>query len=160
MADDLTQDVIEEGDIVEETTTVSTESNDTSAATVLLSLEEMIKNNIASIDKLTAELREKKHMFSDVFQNDTTYKEQEEKVKEANVVKMQTRQQILKQPAIIQLAEKIKSMSADMKERRAALSDYLLEYQRLTQATTIEDLEGNVREIINDAKVVLRSSKK
>lgn len=129
-------------------------------ATVLLSLEEMIKNNMAAIDKLTAELKEKKHMFSDSFQNDPTYKEHEDKWKEAKVVLQQTRQQILKQPAVMQMAEKIKSMTADVKERKASLSDYLLEYQRLTQATTIEDLEGNLREIQNSATAVKRLAKK
>lgn len=147
-----------EAEIVEETTVV-TAPTDTSAS-VLLSLEEMIKNNIAAIDKLSAELKEKRNMFIDSFQNDPTYKEHEEKAKEANVTKQQTKQQILKQPAVMQMAEKIKSMTADLKERKAALSDYLLEYQRMTQATTIEDLEGNVREIVNDAKAVKRSSKK
>lgn len=156
--DDTTQkqDPIIDAEIVE-TATAPTPTND---ATVLLSLEEMIKNNIASIDKITMELREKRHMFVDTFQNDPTYKEHEEKAKEANVTKLQTKQQILKQPAVMQVAEKIKSMSADLKERKAALSDYLLEYQRLTQATTIEDLDGNVREIINDAKAVKRSGAK
>ncbi len=129
-------------------------------ATVLLSLEEMIKNNIAAVDKLAVEVREKRHMFTDAFQNDATYKENEDKAKEANVVKLQTKQQILKQPAMMQLSESIKSMNADMKERRAALSDYLLEYQRMTGAVTIEDLDGNIREIVNDAKAVKRTSKK
>jgi hypothetical protein len=158
MADDITTEDIVEGETVEEAeVSVPNASNN---ATVLLSLEEMIKNNIATIDKETAELREKRHMFTDAFQNDATFKEHEEKAKEANVTKLQTKQQILKQPATMQLAEKIKSMSADLRERKAALSDYLLEYQRLTQATTIEDLDGNIREIINDAKAVKRSNKK
>lgn len=143
------QEELIEGEVVESDNNV----------TVLLSLEEMIKNNIATIDKLTTELKEKRHMFVDAFQNDPTYKEHEDKAKEANVVKLATKQQILKQPAVMQMGEKIKSMTADVKERKASLSDYLLEYQRLTQATTIEDLDGNIREIINDAKAVKRTTK-
>jgi hypothetical protein len=163
MAKDPTDDQILEAEVVEDTeqeTTAVTPSPSDNNATVLLSLEEMIKNNIASIDKLTAELREKRHMFTDSFQNDATFKANEEKAKEANVTKLQTKQQILKQPAVMQLAENIKTMSADLRERKAALSDYLLEYQRMTGAVTIEDLDGNVREIINDAKAVKRSEKK
>jgi hypothetical protein len=150
------QEELLEGEVIEETPTTTAGDND---ATVLLSLEEMIKNNIATIEKLNTELKEKRHMFVDAFQNDPTYKEHEDKAKEANVVKLGTKQQILKQPAMMQMAEKIKSMSADVKERKASLSDYLLEYQRLTQATTIEDLEGNVREIQNSATAIKRSSK-
>lgn len=148
-----TQDTLQDGEIVAETAA-------SSDATVLLSLEEMIKNNIAAIDKLTAQLREKRNMFSDMFQNDPTYKEHEEKAKEGKIVLQQTKQQILKQPAVMQMAQNIKSLSADLKEKKNANSDYLLEYQRLTNATTIEDLEGNVREIQNNAKAVIRAGKK
>jgi len=151
------QEELLEAEIVEETPTEGAQSSD---ATVLLSLEDMIKNNIATIDKETAELREKRHMFVDAFQNDATFKEHEDKAREANVTKLATKQQILKQPAMMQMAEKIKSMAADLKERKAAVSDYLLEYQRLTQATTIEDLDGNLREIHNNATAVKKSNKK
>lgn len=132
---------------------------ETSDATVLLSLEEMIKNNIAMIDKLILEIREKRRMFTDTFQNDPTYREHEEKAKEAHSVKMVTKQQILMQPAVMQMAQSLKSLNADLKEKKVANSDYLLEYQRLTNATTIEDLDGNIREIVNDAKAVIRTRK-
>ena len=160
---DIAEEVIE-GEVTEvqanEVSSTTQTPDSTNNATVLLSLEEMIKTNIASIDKLTMELREKRHMFTDTIQNDATYKEQEEQAKEANVKKMATRQQILKQPAVMQLGENIKTMSADIREKRAALSDYLLEYQRMTGAVTIEDLDGNIREIVNDAKAVKRTTKK
>lgn len=137
-----------------------TNTQEASNATVLLSLEEMIKNSIASMDKMAMELKEKRHMFTDTFQNDPTYKEHEDTWKAAKVMLQQTKQQILKQPAIMQMAEKIKSLTADLREKKASLSDYLLEYQRMTQATTIEDLDGNIREIVNDARAVKRTSSK
>ncbi len=155
MDDIKKQDEPLEAEIVEETTPAA--SND---ATVLLSLEEMIKNNIATIDKLSTEIKEKRHMFTDTFQNDPTYKEHEEQAKEGKILLLQTKQQILKQPAVMQMGQNIKSLSADLKEKKAANSDYLLEYQRLTDATTIEDLDGNIREIQNNAKAVIRSGKK
>ncbi len=150
MADDPKPEEIIEAEVIEAST---------NNASVLLSLEEMIKNNIASIEKQTADLKEKRHMFTDSFQNDPTYREHEEKAKEAKLVLQQTKQQMLKQPAIMQMAQTIKTLSADLKEKKAANSDYLLEYQRLTNATTIEDLEGNVREIQNSATAIKRLSK-
>jgi len=138
------------------------DTTDSSAGTdvnVLLSLEEMIKNNIESLDKLRVELKSLREMFEDAFSNNPTYREHNEKVKEANKIKSQTRQQITKQPAVMQMANKIKSMRSEIKERQSALSDYLKEYQRMTGATEIEGRDGKIREIINDAKLVLRSEK-
>lgn len=135
---------------------------DSPAATevdVLLSLEEMIKNNIESLDKLRVELKQQREMFEDSFANNPTYREHNEKVKEANKIKSQTRQQITNQPSVLQMANKIKSMRSEIKERQSALSDYLKEYQRMTGATEIEGRDGKIREIINDAKLVVRSDK-
>ena len=138
------------------------ETQDVSSTTevdVLLSLEEMIKNNIESLDKLRSDLKQQREMFEDSFANNPTYREHNEKVKEANKVKSQTRQQITNQPSVLQLANKIKSMRSEIKERQSALSDYLKEYQRMTGANEIEGRDGKIREIVNDAKLVVRSDK-
>jgi hypothetical protein len=148
------QDQSEEVTITEETVvTTGTE------AEVLLSLEEMIKNHIEGIDKLRNELKQQREMFEDAFNNNPTYRENSEKVKEVNKVKSQTRQQIMNQPAVMQLSNKIKSARAEIKERQGALSDYLKEYQRMTGATEIEGRDGKIREIVNDAKLVVRADK-
>ncbi|MBI2032900.1 MAG: hypothetical protein HYT10_00305 [Candidatus Levybacteria bacterium] len=134
-------------------------ANTDSKATILLSLEEMVKTTIGSLEKAATELREQKQMFADTFLNDPVFREQEQKVKEANKVKQGTKQEIIKQPQVLRIAEKIKSLSGELREKKASLSDYLLEYQRLTGAHEIEGPNGQLLEIINDAKVIKRSSK-
>ncbi len=129
-------------------------------AAILLNLEEMIKNYIQSIDKLKEEKKKHAEMFEDAFVNNPVYRENSEKAKEALKVKATTRQQIASQPSVIALGVKIKDLSRDLKERQVALSDYLLEYQRLTGANEIEDNDGQIREIINSAKLIKRSAKK
>jgi len=57
------------------------------------------------------------------------------------------------------LAQKIKDFNTDLKEKKAALSDYLLEYQRMSGATEIEGHDGKVRDIVNNAKLIKRSSR-
>ncbi len=146
------EEVIEEA-VIEETASPATEVD------VLMSLEEMIKNNIESIDKLKNELKLQREMFEDSFANNPTYRENSEKVKEVTKVKSQTRAQIMNQPSVLQLANKIKSERSEIKERQGALSDYLKEYQRMTGATEIEGRDGKIREIINDAKLIVRSDK-
>lgn len=129
-------------------------------ATVLLSLENLIKNHIASIDKLKEEVRKQKQMLEDGFLSDAVYQEHMKLAKEAIKQKSATRAQITKQPQNIALSNKIKSMTTELKDKQFALSDYLLEYQRLTGVNEIEGEDGEVREIVNTAKVIKRPSKK
>lgn len=160
------QDPQNEEVVVEETTetveveATTSDSGATGQAAVLLNLQEMIKNHIESLDKLRVEQKKQREMFEDSFNNNPTYRENAEKAKEAVKVKATTRQQIASQPSVIAISNKIKGLSQDIKERQAALSDYLLEYQRMTGANEIEDNDGQIREIINSAKLIKRSNKK
>ena len=152
---DQTEEIVE-AEVVEES--VIPESSD--GATVLLSLVELIKTNIDSIEKIQQDLRKQREMFDDSFVNDPVFREHSEKVKEANKTKSQTKQQIMKQPAVMQLSSHIKSMRQEIKERQASLSDYLQEYQRLTGATEIESNSGELLKIINSAKLKKDGSRK
>jgi hypothetical protein len=155
MDDNLPQDEVEDDAVTGSTEQVDT----TNQAQVLLSLEEMIKHHIASIDRLTDDAKKHKQMFADAFENSEAYRESEKKVKEASKDKANVREQILKQPAMQQLGTKIKDINTELKEKKGALSDYLLEYQRLSGSNEIEDLEGQVREIVNNAKLIKRASR-
>lgn len=146
---------IQDGEIVNETPVVSNDG-----AQVLLNLESLIKNNVASVDKLTEELKTLRQMFADAFNNDPTYKELEEKAKEAIKAKTSTKSQLLRQPSVMQAGEKIKSISSEIREKKDALSEYLLEYQRLSGVNEIEGHDGEVREIIHSAKLIKKASKK
>lgn len=150
---------IVEGEVVEnpKQSTPSTDAND---ATVLLSLETLIKNHIASIDKLKDEVKKQRQMLEDSFLSDAVYQEHMKAAKEAVKVKSATRAQILKQPQNVMLASKVRQMATELKDKQFALSDYLLEYQRMTGVNEIEGDDGQVREIVNSAKVVKRPSKK
>lgn len=151
---DQNQEVVD-AEVVE--TPVVQEGSD--QATVLLSLENLIKNNIASIDKLREETRKHKQMLEDSFMTDAVYQEHLKLAKEAAKVKSATRAQILKMPQNVQLSNKIKNMTTELKDKQYALSDYLLEYQRMTGVNEIEGEDGEVREIVNTAKVVKRFKK-
>ena len=156
--EDQVSEEVTEGEIVEENAPVSSDASDQS--TVLLSLENLIKNHIASIDKLKDDVKKQKQMLEDGFMNDAVYQEHLRLAKEAIKVKSATRAQITKQPQNILLANKIKSMTTELKDKQFALSDYLLEYQRMTGVNEIEGDDGEVREIVNSAKVVKKASKK
>lgn len=138
---------------------MDTPTQDESGADVILNLEQMIKTNVASIDKNKTELKREREMLESALLNDETYREHNEKAKEATKQKAKTKQQIMQQPANRALGEKVKEIAAEMKAANSALSDYLREYGRMSGTNEIETDDGVVREIVYVAKLVKKSSK-
>lgn len=136
---------------------VATTDSTPNAGMVIIELENMIKGHLASIDKTEEAYAKHRDMLEDIFNNDSTYKEHAKLAKEANRVKSNTKQQIMKQPQVSELAEKVKDMKRDIKELQDALSDYLREYQRLSGVNEIEGEDGEMREIIYIAKLVRKA---
>lgn len=148
-------DEIEEEDV---DNTTSTAANG-DGASALLSLEELIKNHIDSIDKLRDELKLQKEMFEDSFNNNPTYKEHTDKVKEVTKARGSVRQQISKQPSVAQLDQKIKDMRFDISEQSKTLSDLLQDYKEQTGATQIETRDGQLMEIVSTSRLIRKNTK-
>jgi len=137
----------------------SDDTTDKNAAQVLLDLESLIKTHISNIDKGKSELKKQREMLASVLENDETYRLHNDEVKKAAKTKAQTKFQLMQQPQNKALAEKVKTLAAEIKEQDGALSDYLREYQRMSGTNEIETNEGVVCEIVYVAKLVKRSSK-
>ena len=125
----------------------------------LLNLEELIKNHIDSMDKLKEELKQVREMFEDSFNNNPTYNEHLEKVKEASKKKNSVRQEIAKQPSVATLEQKVKDIRFDINEKSKTLSDLLQDYKDQTGNTEIETRNGQILEIVSTAKLIKRASK-
>lgn len=124
---------------------------------VLINMESMIKTHVTAIDKLQIDLKKHKELLEDIFNNDPTYQQHNEKAKEATKIKQATRAEILKKPQAGELDHKIKELKSQLKENQGALSDYLQEYQRLSGVNEIEGEDGEMREIIYTAKLIKKS---
>ena len=160
---DVSADGVVEGEVVSgDSVDVGTDQQDVEKieaddqAELVMKLEGMIKNNNSQIAKLSAELSEAREMLKDSFENDATYKEHADAAKEANKVKAATKAQILKQPTVKALADKVKTLSSELKELKEGLSDYLREFNRLSGITEIEGDDGELLEIVYVAKLVKR----
>lgn len=123
-------------------------------------LEEMVKNHITSIDKLKNELGEQRDMLKASFENDSTYQEHAQAAKEAAKIKSKTKQEILKRPEVAVIADKVKSLSEELRELNSALSDYLSEFQRASGLNQIEGEDGEIREIVFVAKLAPKPQKR
>ncbi|HSA83389.1 MAG TPA: hypothetical protein VLF20_00700 [Patescibacteria group bacterium] len=145
-----------EGDVTSDTSETKEEFSQASA---FLNLEELIKNHIEAIDKLKDELKQSREMFEDSFNNNPTYREHVEKVKEATKAKSSVRQEIVKQPAVATLKQKVDDLRFDLNEQSKTLSDLLQDYKEQTGATEIEARNGKIYAIVSVSKLVTRSSK-
>ena len=150
--DDSSNDPIE-AEIVDE------KSQSDNQATVLVSLEEMIKKYITRFDQLKIDAKKQREMYDDSFLSNPTFIENTEKAKTAAKDLLVTKKNIASQPSVIQISLKLKSMRDEIKEIEQSLSDYLQEYQRMTGANEIEGEDGKLRDIVNTAKLVVRSAK-
>lgn len=127
--------------------------------TSLFAIENIIKTHISHIDSVKVELGKHAEMMNDVLNNDSTYKEFAEQVKEINKKKLEAKQNILKSPSNASLNQKIKDMRQEIKELKAALSNYLQQYQKIADTDQIESEDGEVRQIVYSAHLVKQSSK-
>lgn len=155
MQDDSQNDAeIQEGELVASDIKPS-ESADTSA-TILESLESMIRGNLVKLQKLSEELKQHREMIDSALGNDEVYKQHAEEAKKASKVKTATKQQILKRPENAALAEKAKEVAAEIKEIKESMNSYLQEYQRLSGTSEIDDPNGVPLQIVSYTKLVRR----
>ncbi len=137
---------------------VVSQAEEVKSGQVLINMESMIKSHVSSIDKLQTEAKSLKGMLDDIFTNDPTFGEHDKRAKEAAKVRAQTRSEILKRPQAAELNSKVKSLKSEVKELQIALSDYLQEYARMAGVNEIEGEDGEIREIVYEAKLIKKSS--
>lgn len=125
---------------------------------VLFEMEGLMKNHVEVIGKLNVEIKNHKEMLEDILANDPTYQEHLKAAKEATKVKNATKKQVLKQPQAAQLDAKLKDMKVELKENKAALSDYAVEYYKLSQSDQVEAGNGEVLDIKMEAKVSIKKA--
>ncbi len=146
---------VTEGEVVS-SDVVSSDTPDTSAVTILESLESMIRENLQKIQKLGEEANQHKEMVDSVLLNDEIYKTHEEAAKAAAKVRNNTRVELMKRPDIANVANKLKEAKMEIKEIKESMDSYLQEYQRLSGSNEIEDANGIPLQIVSSAKLVRR----
>ncbi len=156
-------EIKEENEVIEGEVSSDSDVTETkeefSQASAFLNLEELIKNHIEAIDKLKEDLKLKREMFEDSFNNNPTYREHVEKVKEVAKGKASVRTEIAKQPDVARLKQEVDDTRFDLSEQSKTLSDLLQDFKDQTGATEIEARNGKIYAIVSVSKLVTRSSK-
>ncbi len=149
------EEPIVDGEVVSSDVPAASSSSQ-SEVMILESLESLIRENLARVDKLQIEANQQKEMVDSVLLNDEVYKQHEEAVKDAQKIKNGTKSEIIKRPDVAHVVEKLKDLKLEIKEIRESMASYLQEYVRLSGSTEIENDRGEVMQIINVAKLVKR----
>ena len=121
----------------------------------LFSLQDLAVKNTFSLSTLSEQLKTATQMYNDAFLNHAQYHEAQEKVKEATKALKVVKEQIGRQPAMIELESKMTEIKNEMKEKKGSISSYALEIFRQTGQTEF-DKDGEVYEIKTVAKLVKR----
>ncbi|NCO88460.1 hypothetical protein AUK04_04490 [Candidatus Roizmanbacteria bacterium CG2_30_33_16] len=133
------------------------DSSTNQSTMTMVELTTIIKRYLADLNKLKEDMKMQKQMYNEAFSNDATYSQQNDKVKKLNRETAVIKERIVKQPAIELLVTKIKQIRDEIKVSQEALSDYLREYQKVSNATTIEDDKGEVLQIIPSYRLVRKN---
>ena len=142
-----------EDEVVEVEESLDDVKPQTDAATTSLSLENLIRGHIATLNRLKNEIAEHTDTLNNILLNDPTYKEHEEAAKKATKVKTATKSEIMKRPDVMQVANKIKEAREESKDQQTTLSELLAEYQRSTGLDSIELDDGKIKRIVMTAKL-------
>lgn len=120
----------------------------------LTTVTNLVKNYIATITRTKNELSKHKEMLEDALSVNPQYKEACDEAKETSKIKADVKRQILEEDKLLELSTKVKELAASLKETREALSEYLVEYARLSGSNQIEDDDGRTHEIVYSAHLV------
>ncbi|MDD5481825.1 MAG: hypothetical protein PHR64_02670 [Candidatus Shapirobacteria bacterium] len=123
-----------------------------------LALEGKIKRAHTLVEEAKEKLKEQRDMFRGAFENDSVYQDHQTKHEEARRVLLATKKQILKDPAVASIEEKIKDLRLSLRQLQDSLSEDLQEYQNLTGEKVIETDEGRLMEIVSKARLIRRTA--
>jgi hypothetical protein len=83
----------------------------------------------------------------------------DKEVRDLNKKKTEIKQKILNQKANVEIKEELMNIQDEIKEASSALSDYLKEYEKLTNATEFETDDGELLQILHDVKLKKKSNR-
>lgn len=121
----------------------------------LFNLSELAITNKGEIEQLTKDIKNANEMLQAALENDTQWREADDESAEARDIKKQAKSRLMQSQTNRELVQKIKDLRREKKEKQQAVSDYALEYHRLSKGeTNIEREDGSTYIIVRIAKLV------
>lgn len=125
-------------------------------ALALSSLQNVIERNATELQRLAEELKQKREMMKNVFENDVDLATAEEQV---NLIATQVKERKAKlqaDPQVTTLKVQIGELNEQKKEIEETLSNHLVNYYQMTNSTSFDTSDGDQWEFKISAKVKAR----
>lgn len=164
----IQEDEIQDDSVIEDAVIVETDEEklpeedlqDSAPGAVsrILDLERSIKTYYQSLLTKREELKKNRDMVNDALNNDKLYEEQQKQAEEFKRKQSQLKDQVMNIPSVISAREEIKNLGQEIKDMQKTLSKFLLEYRRLSNSNQIEIVQGELFEIVEEAKLAKSKS--
>lgn len=118
-----------------------------------LELERMIKRYLEEVDKLKDQMKTQREALNQTVENDAAFSQEDAKVKEAKKTVSALRQKIMKQPAVLDAVERIKSLKEDLSDVQETISALAQQYEEVAKTNQIVKEDGEVLEIVRKYSV-------
>lgn len=127
-------------------------------AETLQHLQNVIERNAMQLNKIAAEIKERRESMMAVFQNDQQLAEAEDQAQTVSQQVKERRSQIQNNPQVISLKNTIGELTQEKKELEETISNHLINYYSLTQSKSFDTSDGDQWEFDIRAKVKPRRS--
>lgn len=114
----------------------------------------LVKSLIAEQADIREKLKEQRAMLKDVLESDVNYRDIDEQMKNLAKRKKQVQQTLADSEGTKQAKEEMQGLRNDLKVVEKKLTGYLQQYLDTYNTRTIEDRDGQLREIITQYKLV------
>jgi len=122
-------------------------------AETLQSLEQVIERNANQLSEMKDELKKRRQMLKNYFENDTQLAEAEEQAVEFKNQVKERKASLQLEPQVVELQVKIKELREREKEIQETLSNHLVNHYRMTNSTSFDTSDGDQWEYRIQAKI-------
>lgn len=125
-------------------------------AETLTSLERVIEHNANQLEQIKQELKERREMINNYFENDVQLQEVEDQLQLVQQSAKERKAKLQEEPQLVDLKIKVKELNEQKKEIEETLSNHLLNHFQMTNSTSFDTSEGDQWEYQVGAKVKAR----
>lgn len=125
----------------------------TDNSSTLLNIESLINSSQSKLAAISQELRQHRNMLDSLLDNNEEYRQLSLEAQKTSKLKKIAQEKVYRTPEALRLVDEIKDRRLQLRELKAALSDYLAQYISLSGSRQIEAANGELYQIIYSAKL-------
>ncbi len=122
-------------------------------AETLQSLEQIIERNANQLSELKDELKNRRQMLKNYFENDNQLAEAEEQAESYKGQIKERKASLQLEPQVVEIQVKMKELKDRQREIQDTLSNHLVNHHRLTNSTSFDTSDGDQWEYQVQAKI-------